>query len=68
MMGAVMAIIMLLFMRKMYHNKKVNGMIFLTSVAIFLFVTLYGQKSDSGRRCAVDEGDDSSSLDCCINK
>ncbi len=35
MMGAVMAIIMLLFMRKMYHNKKVNGMIFLTSVAIF---------------------------------
>ena len=34
-MGAVMAVIMLLFMRKMYENKLANAAIFLGSVAVF---------------------------------
>ena len=35
MMGAAMAIIMLVFMRKMYQNKKTNWIILITSALIF---------------------------------
>ncbi|MFL2075731.1 DUF305 domain-containing protein [Marinilactibacillus psychrotolerans] len=35
MMGAVMAVIMILFMWKMYKNKKVNSMILAASVVVF---------------------------------
>ena len=34
-MGATMAVIMLLFMRKMYGNRKANGVILLGSVVVF---------------------------------
>ncbi|WP_275344707.1 DUF305 domain-containing protein [Enterococcus faecium] len=35
MMGAVMAVIMLLFMWKMYENKKINAMILAASLLVF---------------------------------
>ncbi len=35
MMGAVMAVIMLLFMWKMYENKKINAMILVASLLVF---------------------------------
>ena len=35
MMGAVMAVIMILFMWKMYKNKKVNSMILAVSIVVF---------------------------------
>ncbi|WP_413527330.1 DUF305 domain-containing protein [Marinilactibacillus psychrotolerans] len=35
MMGAVMAVIMILFMWKMYKNKKVNSMILAASIVVF---------------------------------
>ena len=34
-MGAMMAVIMLLFMRAMYQDKRLNGMILLASVLVF---------------------------------
>ena len=56
MMGAVMAMIMLLFMWKMYENKKWNLAILAVSVLVFcgsLFM---------------DESNDSSSFDCHFNQ
>lgn len=67
MMGAMMAIIMLLFMWKMYDNKKMNIGILVVSVVLFWF-TIYGQKPNRRGRYGLDESHDSPSFDCDSNQ
>ncbi len=62
-MGATMAVIMLLFMLNMYKNWKVNAAILSRQRGRFRRRVMACAKPGNRRGCFVDEGDDPASLD-----